>query len=386
MSADEQDIKREMDNAQGEVRVMTVHGAKGLEAPVVILPDTTQTPRSNTSDQLLPSDHGLVYLPSRKSAPAVLEAVVEAEKQRQMQEYMRLLYVAMTRAESRLVICGYWNGNTKTGMAEHCWYQELSNAFGTLKTETTEHAEGWGEVKTYGAASTSVSQNEIKDCASTETIPDWAYRTAKTERPQKRQVPPSHLLASGHYSDPPVRSPLSQSVDRFRRGNLTHKLLEILPDLETVHRRKAAQSFLAQHNDISDYVRQSIENEVMAVIENPDYAPFFAAGSRAEVNLAGQGAGLPKNLRLNAQIDRLALTDDKVYIIDYKSNRPPPDKLADVPKIYWGQMAAYREMIKLTHPDHEIVCALLWTDGPSLMILPDKALDQALTDIRAIPT
>ncbi len=384
MQSDKQDIKREMDNAQGEVRVMTVHGAKGLEAPVVILPQTTQTPTSRNSEQLLETEYGLAYLPSENTAPESLKSAIAAEKQRQMQEYMRLLYVAMTRAESRLVICGYALKNRTAGMEKACWYEEVSSAMERLNYSVEDHP--WGEVKFFGGVPEGYDADVLKMDDENVVLPDWAYQQAKPEKTTTRRVTPSNLLVTGKYADVPVRSPLSQSVDRFRRGNLTHKLLEILPELDLPKRRSAAQAFLAQQTGISDAMRQSIEDEVMTVIEHPDYAPFFGEGSQAEVNLAGQGEKLPQDMRLNAQIDRLAVTEDSVYIIDYKSNRPPPTHVDDVPEIYWGQMAAYREMIRLIYPDKQIVCGLLWTDGPDLMILSDEGLDSALTRIQALPT
>lgn len=393
MMGDKQEIKREMDTAQGEVRVMTVHGAKGLEAPVVILPDTTQLPRSKNVDQLLPWDineyqQSLVYLPSKTSIPNELQSAWDNEEARRMQEFMRLLYVAMTRAESRLLVCGYWFGNSKEGLENKaCWYQEVADALDKLETRTEPHFnEGWGDIRIYGHPPAAVGEIRKAVSESAVHIPDWAYKKADVEISKTRHVTPSHLLASGHYAPLPVRSPLSQTVDKFRRGNLTHKLLEILPELESERRRAAARNYLAQFSDISAAMKTSIETEVMAILENPDYAHFFGPGSRAEVDLAGQGLGLPEHLRLNGQIDRLAVTDDTVYIIDYKSNRPPPTRIDDVPDIYWGQMVAYREMIRLTHPGHAIVCALLWTDGPELMILPDERLDRALTQIGPLTT
>ncbi len=391
MTADKQDIKREMDNAQGEVRVMTVHGAKGLEAPVVILPDTTQTPASRNSDQLLPWEtgedkSGLVYLPNKGGVPDELKPAWDSEEARKMQEFMRLLYVAMTRAESRLLICGYSFRKTD-GREKGCWYEEVSQALDKLELRTRPHfVEGWEDIKVFGDVPGKTNFEERKKLELGVDIPDWAYRPAMPESAQIRRVTPSYLLAGGKYAPPSVRSPGGQSVDRFRRGNLTHKLLEILPEVSIERRRLAAEAFLGQHEDISEQVRLSIKDEVMAVLEHPDYQHFFGLGSRAEVDLAGQGAGLPEHLRLNGQIDRLAVTDHTVYIIDYKSNRPPPERVEDVPEIYWGQMAAYREMIKLTHPNHAIVCALLWTDGTRLMILPDEGLDRALTQINTLPT
>ncbi len=385
MLSDTQDIKREMDNAQGEVRVMTVHGAKGLEAPVVILPDTTQLPKGRNTDSLLPVDGGWVYLPSTNDIPAKLSDIAEAVKARRKQEYLRLLYVAMTRAESRLVLCGFHSGSGATGMEKECWYKEALDAMALLPHHSQDFGD-WGEIKVFGAAPQQYT--DISELGSKRSVdlPEWALIPASEDTQMIRRVTPSHLLAGGKYSDIAVRSPLSQAVDRFRRGNLTHKLLEILPEIQAGRRRAAAEAFLAKQKDVSTELKSEIHKEVMAVIEHPDYAPFFSEGSRAEVNLAGQGKGLNKHLRLNAQIDRLAVTDTHVYIIDYKSNRPPPNDIKDVPPIYWGQMAAYREMIKITHPGRTIICALLWTDGPDLMILPDEGLDSALTEINSVPT
>lgn len=389
MMGDKQDIKREMDTAQGEVRVMTVHGAKGLEAPVVILPDTTQISPNRNSDQLLPCDEGLVYLPNKPGVPAELQSAWDAEEARKTQEFLRLLYVAMTRSESRLLVCGYWYGNSKSGLQKDtCWYKEMSDAFEKIDYQARPHPKSdWGDIKVFGQAPEPAKDIKASPAEADVELPSWAFRSVSPEIARTRKVTPSHLLASGKYAEVPVRSPLQEKgVDRFRRGNLTHKLLEILPEALPATRRAAARDYLDQHQDVSQAVRASIEDEVMAVLEHPEYAHFFGPGSRAEVDLAGQGAGLPEHLRLNGQIDRLAVTDDTVYIIDYKSNRPPPVHVDDVPEIYWGQMAAYREMIRLTHPKHAIVCALLWTDGPDLMILPEDGLDRALTQINTLPT
>ncbi len=394
MMADEQDIKREMDTDQGEVRVMTVHGAKGLEAPVVILPDTTQVPAMRNSEQLLPWSEanihkGLVYLPNKTGVPTDLLPAWTQEEARTQQEFLRLLYVAMTRAESRLLVCGYWYSRSKSGLQnDSCWYKEISDALDHLDVTTKPHFEAdWGDIRVFGQSPKRPRTISQEKSEAETVIPDWAYELAAPETATIRRVTPSYLLAGGKYAEPAVRSPLiSKGPDRFLRGNLTHKLLEILPEMSVDKRRSAAKDYLAQHGDISNAMKSSIEDEVMAVLEHVDYAEFFGPGSRAEVDLAGQGAGLPEHLRLTGQIDRLAVTDDAVYIVDYKSNRPPPDKVDDVPEIYWGQMAAYREMIRLTHPSHKIVCALLWTDGPDLMILPDQGLDAALTAIRAMPT
>jgi ATP-dependent helicase/nuclease subunit A len=170
------------------------------------------------------------------------------------------------------------------------------------------------------------------------------------------------------------------------RGNLIHKLLEILPEFPDEKRGKIAEQILSGYKALKPEEKSDITEEVFAVLNNPEFAEIFALGSRAEISLAGTAKTLPEDLYLNAQIDRISVTDSKVFIIDYKSNRPPPKTQDGVADIYWGQMAAYRELAREIYLNRDIVCALLWTDGPRLMILDDDRLDAALTQIAALPT
>ena len=383
-SQDEQELKREMDSGSGEVRVMTVHGAKGLEAPVVFLPDTTQTP--STSGPVIRVENGYAIPTSSKQLPAILESYKQHAKDKRAQEYLRLLYVAMTRAESRLIVCGYKIGNSKTGMAKGCWYEDMSAAFAAL--ETREITLPWDETGlTFGADAEPVQNENTKPEDMAVTLPEWINRPASPAPKQRRRVTPSHLLAPKPHSDMPVRSPLGQtSQSRFMRGNLIHKLLEVLPEFETAERERIARKMLSGYKTLAPEAQDQIIAEVFAVLDAPEFAAIFAPGSRAEMSLAGSAKGLPNDLYLNAQIDRISVTPDKVFIIDYKSNRPPPQTQEAVADIYWGQMAAYRELAREIYPGREIICGLLWTDGPRLMILDDARLDMALTQIAALPT
>lgn len=383
-SADEQELKREMDNGTGEVRVMTVHGAKGLEAPVVFLPDTTQT--SKKSDPVMQVETGYAVPTSSKQLPSILEPYKEAAKAKRSQEYLRLLYVAMTRAESRLVLCGYKIGGVKTGMDKGCWYENMQAAFDGLETRKIKLA--WDEEGlTFGAAANQVKDEEPKLSKPSAALPVWINQMAPSAQEAPRHVTPSHLLAPPPHSDMPVRSPLTQSSEtRFMRGNLIHKLLEILPEFEPVKRAQIARKMLAGYKVLGADQKNQIISEVFAVLNAPEFAEIFAVGSRGEISLAGTAKGLPEHLYLNAQIDRISVTETKVFIVDYKSNRPPPLTQDGVSDMYWGQMAAYRELAREIYPDREIVCALLWTDGPHMMILEDSRLDMALTQIASLPT
>lgn len=392
--SDTAELKREFDGRHNEVRVMTVYGAKGLEAPVVILPDTSQKPDGKgvlDNGMLGLEDGSFARLGSSSETPEILQLVKTAREDKLYQEYMRLLYVALTRAETRLLICGYFVGRPpKEGAAQKpvdgCWHALAKDALiglgaQELKTPfTSEEYPGF----VYGAPPRAAATDDVVDEAVPTVLPDWAVQATppRAAKSGPRQVTPSTLLAGEAGLEPAARSPLSQAPDRFMRGNLIHKLLELLPDVPQAKREAAMTRFLSGYDNLEAAQREDISLTVTRVLDNPDFAEIFAPGSRAEISLAGRAAGLPDNLRLNAQIDRLAVTPTKVFIVDYKSNRPPPQRAEDVVELYQGQMGAYREMARTAFPDREVICALLWTERAEMMVLPNALLDMAVEKIR----
>lgn len=371
------DIKREMEAGRGEVRVMTVHASKGLEAPVVFLPDTASPPSAGSKSSLFRSpDFGWVWGLKKDCEPELPAALRAAEAEKAEGESWRLLYVALTRAESRLIVCGAHYGNGKTGYGDRSWYDRLNALWS---------GESWTEFDSPvpGAATPGRRLGEVPAAlgaamreTGTATTPDWAVSPAPAEHAPRRSMAPSQLAAQ---SEPAMLSPLSGSQEhRFRRGNLVHKLLQTLPDLPEDRRGGAAERYLARQPELSDAERAEIASETLRVLNHPDFAPIFGPGSRAEVSIGGHAPGLPENVTLSGQIDRLVVTAEEVQIIDYKTNRPPPGNLSGVADIYWMQMAAYRALLQAIHPGKTVRCALLWTDGPRLMELPGESLDAAL--------
>jgi ATP-dependent helicase/nuclease subunit A len=380
------EIKREQDSSLSEVRVMTVHGAKGLESPIVILPDTTNLPPQR--DVLLPSEgDGQVW---KNGNLPYIETLKEAAKTRTMQEYLRLLYVAMTRAESRLIICGPHVGRATTKLKPGCWYDWVRRGMEALNASAypaPSQREVDGKLITglrYGSLPEPCAANDTTPRTEVSDLPNWVTTAAAPEG-RSRRVTPSHLL-SNPPADMAVRSPGSASDPSvFRRGNLIHKLLEVLPEIPPARRRDTAEKILSGYADLPTGLSTQITEEVFAVLEHPDFSHIFADGSRAEVSLAGSAKGLPKGMYLNAQIDRLCVSPETITIVDYKSNRPPPTDPADVADLYLGQMAAYRELAREIYPGRTVNCALLWTDGPHLMALPNALLDAALRKVAALP-
>lgn len=374
ISSDENKIKREMDTAQNEVRVMTVHAAKGLEAPVVILPDTT-TLDASVKEKLVRTGDGFVVNVSKAQRPAAAKAIFDEALAERLREHLRLLYVALTRAETRLLVCGF---ESNKRVAEGSWHDRIGKALGGL-----EDAEAidtpFGEGICYGTPS-AAAQTGSEQKHSSVDLPEFLRTPVATKSSGVRKLSPSKLVSETDF-DTPVRSPLdtlkSHGQGRFGRGNIIHKLLQILPDLPLDQRHNTAVQYLGLHSGID---ANQIEREVFAVLEHQDYAPFFAKGSQAEVALAGRAQGLPENIELNGQIDRLSVQGDAVWIVDYKSNRPPPQNEDGVAQIYINQMAAYRALVRDLYPGKTVKCALLWTDGPNLMQLSDGLLDNVNWD------
>lgn len=359
-------IKRELEDAGDKVRIMTVHGAKGLQAPIVILPDTTGVNR-NTPGQagqrlLWPEKSELsvpLWSPRKDTDCDLYKEGFDKVQARLDAEYQRLLYVAMTRAEDRLYVGGYTKASK---IPDQCWYSKISGAM-----ESMPGVERDGDISRLTGQQTKdpdrESDHHTPDEAAS-SLPEWLFAKAPSE-----PYPPAPLVPSRpSEAEPPARSPFQPSdSNRFRRGNITHKLLQFLPDIAPENRSTAATNFVSNHaKDLDEDVRKGIVSETMAILDHPEYAPFFAPGSMAEVPISGL---MPDDRLVSGQIDRLVVRDDEIWIIDYKSNRPPPADEKDIPQIYQGQMQAYRDTLIQIYPNRTIHCALLWTDGPRLMVL-----------------
>ncbi len=356
-------IKRELEEAGQAVRIMTIHGAKGLQAPVVILPDTTRTSSAKKIDSLLWPDKTELevplWSPRSKDFPALYQQARARLEDYLEEEYKRLLYVALTRAEDRLYIGGY---KGKREPVEECWYNYIARAFERLP-DVQEEAGVKRFTNPQTASPDRPDDTPQKDKSANIDLPGWLFKKAPSEPSPPQPLIPSRPLEL----EPAIRSPLDSAKDsRFQRGNITHKLLQILPDLPQEERRKAAEHFTAQPgHKLSGALQQDITNETMTILENPDYEPLFGPGSMAEVPITG----LMKGRLISAQLDRILITEEEIMVVDYKTNRPPPENERDIPEIYRAQMKSYRDIVATIYPGKAIKCFLLWTDGPVLMPL-----------------
>jgi len=370
------EIKRDMEQGRDEVRLMTVHGAKGLEAPIVFLPDCCQTPQlGNPLLTLAPAaataqpDLPLLIWRGNSSATEVgpladARAAADAEEEA---EYRRLLYVALTRAEERLIVTG-WETNRNSRMPS--WYEMVAAGFDRLEgVETDETGDGRAIRRFQRPQQGRPRQDEDTPASpGTAKLPDWARHPPADEPAPPRPLSPSRPDAE----DPAAASPASGGgPEAYRRGRILHRLLELLPALPPEAREAAAYSYLRQPaHGLDATTIETWYREVADILEDSAFAPIFGAGSVAEAPMAGVIAGRV----ISGQVDRLAVGEREVLIVDYKTNRPPPERVEAVPQAYLAQMAAYRALLSDIFPDRGIRCALLWTAGPRLMELPAALL------------
>jgi ATP-dependent helicase/nuclease subunit A len=372
------EIKRDMDKGRDEVRIMTVHGAKGLEAEIVFMPDTCGAPSAQHDPGLiaLPTDPPLLLWPVRKKdEDAVTGGARDLHRRAQMEEYRRLLYVAMTRARDRLYVCGYRGAREP---AADCWYNLIADALKPLAEEVTLD-DGRKLWRIEGEQKRVAEPEAVAVAAKAMPLPAWARAAPAPEPSPSRPLAPSRLPPEGPL-EPPALSPLEGDKGaRFLRGRLIHRLLQTLPDLAEGEREAAARRLIeSPAHDLDEAAREEIVAATLAVLRDPAFAAIFAEGSRAEAALVGRIEFAGKPTLVSGQIDRLCVTPDRVLVVDYKTNRPAPPDLAHVSHAYLAQMAAYRALLSDIYPGREIACALLWTDGPRLMELPSERLDAAL--------
>ena len=402
------EIKREMERESGAVRVMTVHGAKGLESNIVFLLDAQRSvnvgrlgPVFEIARDPAHADRigKLPVLVGAKDRDVDITRRARDEKiRKEYEEYRRLLYVAATRARDCLYICGVEMGNDKNPTEKittlKSWHSLAGDAFDRIKDKVeTAPGAAWPNCseairRIVGEQTSKPDEEETSLPRAPDTPPSWLHKKAPKEQAW-RLASPSHLRDDSDETEPTPNvsaaySP-SNSQDRYFRGRTLHRLLELLPDVDAAKRPAVADKLLLRlAPQIDQPERDRWRDEVLAVLDDPAFAPVFAPGSRAEVSIAGTPAGGGPGAALSGQIDRLAIRDNTILVVDYKTNRPPPRRAEDADPGYIAQMAAYRALLQEIYPDHKIECALLWTYDARLMAIPPALMDHAFArDIAA---
>ena len=373
LEAADVEVKRELEGPRGEVRVMTVHGAKGLEAPIVILPDTTSRAMAQ-GPALMPvalEDGSEAWLMCPGRAVEDCEASRAARDARQARtdaETLRLLYVALTRARDRLVIMGRGSAKSKAGFDAGSWWDVLTGTFDGLegRVRVVDGVRRFGADPARLPPVTAVAGSAV-------AAPAFA-RVSPAPDPVARMASPSKMDEVLRLSAPSPLAVASGTLGRFRRGDLIHRLLERLPGLPVDDRPDAAVRLLSRERDLSEDQRAEMIAAAFDVLNDDRFAPVFGPGSRPEVALTGRVAGVA----VSGRMDRLVITPERVLVVDYKTNRPAPDRIEDADPAYVLQLAIYVSILGRLYPDRPVEAALVWTDGPRLMPVPPALMDATL--------
>ncbi|MGB6350016.1 MAG: double-strand break repair helicase AddA [Pseudolabrys sp.] len=379
------EVKRDMEMDRDEVRVLTVHGAKGLEAPVVILADTT-TPAQGwhpprllhlTQDKPVPGAAGrMVWAGSKDKDVGPMTDARATALGGARDEYRRLLYVAMTRAIERLVVCGVDNGKK---LPDGCWYELVR---GPLEAESKlEPADdGHGEVlrfrKMPGDAVT--AGKETRESIPPVSVPSWLHKPIAATPLRTLSIKPSG-------DDPVAADGLRSAPTRQRaiaRGIIIHRLLQSLPDIPRESRATVMEAFFAREGAGLDAAEQSsLAEKVMLILEDQRFSELYGPASRAEVPIVGKLHTGDNPIRVSGRVDRLAITQGAVFIADFKTDRNPARRIETTPARYVTQLARYRAVLQKLYPGRPVRAALIWTEVPDLMELSEADMDAALARV-----
>ena len=394
-TSDGSNKREQQDHSEASsLRMLTVHGAKGLQSPIVILPDACRRRTPHNPLAVIDSGEGIGDIPLLAATPFAsgvraekLEEAREVAKQAEANEDNRLLYVAMTRAEDGLYIAGFSKSHSR--FLEDSWYGRLKEAMFAANADKTETGE-----LLYGAMPTAMPSKPAtaaKPAPPAIKIPPWVATNPPPSPAAKPRLVPSRLgdVLADTNEDPPPTPPLfiadagsKKNRVALSRGNLVHRLFEVLPKLATTARMDAARRLIAnmtQDNtlDLSESDKTALIQEVMAVMGLAELAPLFAEGSLAEMPISGHIG----SYSVTGSIDRLAIGDDSIRFVDFKTDMTPPTNADKISQKYIDQIAAYAHLLSHIWADRPIAAGIVYTATPAVFWLDNAVLAAAIAPL-----
>lgn len=360
MQTDDLEIKRQMSGVGNMIRVMTVHGSKGLEAPIVILPDTgkRQAPRDA---EIMVAEGTPLWKVSADASPALIAQARAEAREREENERLRLLYVALTRAEKWLIV-GAAGDVGKDGTS---WYQMVENA---IKRAGATQIPGSETLRLAHGEWTALPLEQHSETTAEPTpLPAQFLTAAAAPEPPLETLSPSDLGGAKALPGDPGQDEEAAKL----RGTRLHLLLEHLP---VVPQENWPQLCARVLPDMQDSERQTLLNEAQNVLTAVHLKPVFATDTLAEVPVTANLNGR----RIHGVIDRLIISETEVQVIDFKTNIIVPDDPAACPEGVLRQMGAYLQALTQIYPGRNIRTAILWTRTADLMWLPHDLVTDAL--------
>ncbi|MCH2249408.1 MAG: double-strand break repair helicase AddA [Cognatishimia sp.] len=363
METDDLEIKRQMDSAEDRIRVMTVHGSKGLEAPIVILPDTGKRNRPS-APAILEADGVPLWVGAKDDMSESISSRSTALADRQMEERQRLLYVAMTRAEKWLIVAAA--GDLEK--PDDSWYHTIKAGMTSVGAVPQDFLIGQGLQYLYGDWSGPVVDFEDANTPNSGELEPVFGQDFPPVEPSYKTLSPSDL---GGVKALPGDAGLDEETAKAR-GSAIHALLEHLPNHAPEDWDRAATHIL----DLNEggFQDDTLLPEAQRVLQSEHLSHVFPPDALVEVSITAQ-LGTD---RLHGAIDRLIVTPDRILAVDFKTNAIVPQSPDKVPEGLLRQMGAYAHALAQIYPDRRIETAILWTRSTELMLLPQELVNDAL--------
>ena len=379
------EIKRDMEAGRDEVRVMTVHGAKGLEAPIVFLPETTSVPDGKLLTEFPPlkSPQGAfaVWSLNKTSNPEAVNAALDSILAHLHDEYRRIFYVALTRARERLYIAGFTSHGGSDKIKETSWYAMARTGLAGLATPLDPEQPArsvWRYSDSTPSMPAPEAAQERESGAPLHPAPVWLRQAARAEQEPLPPIKPSSALTAADQRPRPLDTPWQRKAQQ--RGTLFHRLLELLPQIEPALQAQAARRLIAARGAfLSTDEQDALGEDCLRLLHDPRYADLFGPDSQAEVSISGTIALGRENKiwPVTGQIDRLAKTEQAVLVCDYKTSLAPPKTLDEIPAQSLTQLALYQALLRSLYPDRPVKAFVLYTSSATLFELPDHVTQSA---------
>ncbi len=392
------EVKREQDKGRNEVRIMTVHASKGLEAPIVFLVDGgskafthTHLPKLRLIDAGPDEPPIPVWIPVSDLGNSVTSNDAARIQLLAEEEYRRLLYVAMTRAADRLIVCGYRG----VRLNNDTWHMMISIALSEehphVQKTTFSAPDGEWDGMRWRVPQVERSFERMDQApkqVTIETVPPNLFHPLPPQKQLPRPLSPSGAgtIIDEEADDLLVTSPLfsdPESNDRsLEKGRLIHRMLQALPDIPAEERAEAAKRYAERAARFWPAAeRQVLIDSVLKLLQDQRLHAVFAVHAQAEISIMGTLTLEGREYAVSGRIDRLAVLSDSVVILDYKTNRVPPASEETIPFSHKAQLAIYREILKPLYPAMRIDCMLIYTENATIHTLSEQALASALAGL-----